>query len=80
MMVRTTFEKVERRATKRVPCAAGCGKKVARSKTFMQTLNPWNKDPETGAPRTRDQIWHALRAEAEAWKLLPEWCPKDRAP
>jgi len=76
-MVRTTFEEIKWRGEKRVKCAADCGRTIKRVRTFSMTLNPWNVDPETGDPRTREQVWEALRAEATEWRLLPEWCSED---
>lgn len=67
-----TFEKVTWPASKRLPCP-DCGKKVKRSTTFMQTLNPFNKT-EGGQIKDRSQIWKELRAEAEVWEQEPVPC------
>ena len=48
-----------------------CGKRVRRSRTFTQTVSPFNKDPETGDPKTLSQVIESLRAEASAW--LPDY-------
>lgn len=69
--MRVRFERIERWATKRVKCA-GCGKSMERSKTFWQTLNPWNVHPD-GTPRTREQIYDHLGYEIKAWRLQPEY-------
>jgi len=61
--VRTTFEKVTWRATRR---RTENGKKKQQTRTFMQTLNPWNKDAD-GNPKSREQIWKELQAEADKW-------------
>ena len=51
-----------------------CGKKGRkRSKTFSQTLNPYNKN-EDGSIRTEEDIRHALSVEAHAWQNLPMIC------
>lgn len=71
-MTRYVFEKVERRGSKRVPCSE-CGKKLVRSKTFTQTINPWNAHPD-GTPRTRSEIWEALGIKVAEWRREPEHC------
>lgn len=71
-MTRYVFEKVQRRASKRVKCSE-CGKALTRSKTFMQTLNPWNAHPD-GTPRTEREIWDALGVEAQGWQSQPVRC------
>lgn len=70
MMVRYTFERIKRKASKRVPCTV-CGKAVTRQRTFEQTLNPYNVNAD-GTPRNREEIWIALGDEAEAWRAEPE--------
>lgn len=60
------FSEVAHRATKRVPCE-GCGKTLSRSRTFVQTLNPFNKNVD-GTVKTRQEISEELRADAAAWK------------
>jgi hypothetical protein len=60
------FEKVSRSSTKTDACPT-CGRTVKRSRTFTNTINPFNKDPETGLPRTRAQIWEKLGKDIEAW-------------
>lgn len=59
------FEEVTHRATKRVPCD-GCGKTLSRTRTFMQTLNPFNKNID-GTVKTRQDIRDELRTQAAAW-------------
>jgi hypothetical protein len=60
-------------AAKNLPCP-GCGKKVRRQRTFTNTINPWNRDPATGLPRTRQEIREKLREDAAAWELEPVTC------
>ncbi|MGS2805361.1 hypothetical protein [Nocardia sp. MW-W600-9] len=43
-----------------------CGKRVTRSRTFMQTVNPWNKNTD-GTTRTHTEVGTAVRDEANAW-------------
>jgi hypothetical protein len=69
------FETVPHQAVKSLPCPS-CGKKVRRQRTFTMTINPWNKDPETGLQRTLQQILAALKVQAEAWQAQPETCSK----
>ena len=45
-----------------------CGKYVKRSRTFEQTISPFNRNPETGLPRTWDEVVVRVNAEADAWK------------
>ena len=61
-----TYEEIRFPTTRRGPCPA-CGKRRTRSTTFTATLNPLNRDPETGRPRTRGQIMATLVTRAEAW-------------
>lgn len=88
-VVRTTFEEVSHSVQRSGKCPV-CGARRKRSRTFTQTINPWNKDPETGQPRTRRQIVTALRAEGDAW--VPDftcatvvrggelaWCQRSKA-
>jgi len=72
-MTTVRFQEFTRQGQKSLPCP-GCGKKVRRQRTFSMTLNPWNKDPETGLPRTRGQIWNALGVKAAEWQAKPEKC------
>ena len=43
-----------------------CGKRVRRSRTFAQTVSPFNRNPD-GTVRTRAQISAAVLAERSAW-------------
>ena len=44
----------------------GCGKKVARSRKFEHTVNPFNKNPD-GSVRTWEQVDQRVQAEADSW-------------
>jgi hypothetical protein len=57
---------------KNLPCPE-CGKKLRRTRTFVQTESPFNKNAQ-GQPASRDEIRAKLRAEADAWKAQPETC------
>jgi hypothetical protein len=72
-MTTIRFQEFARQGQKSLRCP-GCGKKVRRQRTFSMTLNPWNKDPETGLPRARRQIWDALGADVAEWQAKPEKC------
>lgn len=62
----TTYTPVTHKATKRGACPE-CGKTNTRSRTFEATVNPLNKDPETGEPRTYGQVLETLRAKEPGW-------------
>jgi hypothetical protein len=63
-MVRVRFEQVTLKATRRWRDPA-TGKLRQQTRTFCQTLNPFNT--KDGAPKTRDQIMEELVAERDAW-------------
>lgn len=67
-----TFAKVEHRATKSVRCDA-CGKRLKRSTTLHQTLNPFNKT-SGGDLKTREQIGKELLVAEAEWRAEREWC------
>lgn len=71
------FEKVPLTATKSVPCTI-CGKKVRRQRTFMQTINPFNKHTD-GIPKSRVDILRELKAQADDWETAAETHPKCEA-
>lgn len=81
-LIRTTFEEVKHQAKKAGICPV-CGKKASRQHTFMQTLNPFNKDAQ-GQVKDRRKILDELYARAKEWKLEPTYhvnCePKKRSP
>lgn len=64
------FEEVKHPETRRFTCKV-CGKRARISRTFTNTINPFNQDPETGLPRTREQIVAKLAAEGAAWNPEP---------
>lgn len=47
------------------------GKPRQMTKTFMQTVNPFNRGRD-GFPKSRQQIREELRSEAYLWKLRAE--------
>lgn len=60
------FAAVKHPTTKTGKCPV-CGKTVKRSRTFEQTLSPFNKNKATGELKTRQEIGLELKFEAEAW-------------
>jgi hypothetical protein len=61
------FDEVFRTAKRRVPCTGGCGKKLNRQQTFIQTINPFNKNAQ-GQPKTSGEIWQELGVECDEWR------------
>lgn len=52
-----------------------CGKRhVRRLRTFTATVNPFNKDPETGHVKTYAQVEKDVREKARAWSKLQPIC------
>src|SRR4051812_42100516 len=68
-----TFERVLIRGEKTVKCSSGCGRRLKRSNTFEQTLNPWNTRKD-GVPKQRTDIYPELQAERDQWIKEPEIC------
>ncbi len=54
-------------AKKTVKCE-GCGKRMTRSTTFEQTENPFNRNKETGLPKTLPEIYAELKQEKQEWE------------
>lgn len=70
--LREHFAEVKLNAKKSYECA--CGRRVKRSKTFSQTLNPFNKTKD-GQVKTREDIQRENATKAEMWrKSPPEAC------
>jgi len=69
------FDKVTWTGHQYGPCQ-GCNKTTRRQKTFLQTVSPFNKNKETGQPKTYKQIQKEVRAEAIAWGAELPWCTK----
>lgn len=42
------------------------GKRRQETRTFMQTINPWNTNDD-GTPKTREQIMAGLVIERDKW-------------
>ena len=69
--IRTTYQEVARRAEVKGPCVI-CGKSAKRAYTATATINPWNRDPDTGEPRTYQQVWESLGPRVKEWKEATE--------
>jgi hypothetical protein len=50
-----------------------CGKLLRRQKTFQQTINPFNKNPD-GTQKTGWEVLASVRRDADAWQKVPETC------
>jgi hypothetical protein len=61
-----TFQEVKRSAKRTMKCRT-CGKRFTRSQTFMQTINPFNKNAD-GDVKSYAEIWRELGVEADAWR------------
>ena len=64
------FREIKHQANKNLPCP-GCGKKLRRQRTFIQTLNPFNKNSD-GQVKTELEIVRELVAKAGEWESKPE--------
>ncbi len=68
--MRTVYEEVKVTAAKTASCPV-CGKRTRRSKTFGQTINPFNRTA-SGDVKTRRIIQRELEAAALQWKQDPD--------
>jgi hypothetical protein len=59
------FVEVKQSFTKSGACPV-CGKKVRRSLTFSETLNPFNKNAD-GTPKTQRDILVSIAKNADEW-------------
>lgn len=46
------------------------GKRKTQTRTFSQTINPWNRNAD-GSVKTRQEIDRELRVERDAWASAP---------
>lgn len=69
---RIDFQEVRGSATKYGACP-GCGKRLRRSKTFIHTVNPFNRNDD-GTVRTIEQVREHLREVVVAWHDEPCYC------
>lgn len=71
-MTTYTFRKITHTAKKRLSCPK-CGRTVRRTRTFWQTLNPFNKRAD-GVVKTAPEIRAELLEEADKWEAEPVVC------
>jgi hypothetical protein len=64
-MQHVTYQEFNRRVSRSGLCV--CGKRRTRSTTFTETVNPFNRDPETGVPKTAQQVRESLNQEVAEW-------------
>ena len=67
--MRMVFKEIKTKRTKKGICKK-CGKGYQLSKTFMQTLNPYNRDGNCNV-KTLKQILIEIEREANEWDKLP---------
>lgn len=60
-----TFQQVAARRSHRGACPL-CGKSTTRSRNFVQTINPYNRNAD-GTIKTLAQVRAAVEAQADAW-------------
>ena len=65
MKTHYVFDSIKLKSIKAGVCK--CGKKLKRSKTFEQTINPYNRNSQ-GLPKNSVEINIELKQEAENWK------------
>ena len=70
--MRYVYEQVTQQATKNLPCPS-CGKKVRRSTTISNTVNPFNKNAE-GEVRSRAEVRACVLDLAAQWQAQAEVC------
>lgn len=72
MRITTTFDKIKHVEKRNGVCPV-CGKRSQRSKTFEETVNPYNRN-EDGTIKTPMQVLASVRAKGEAWEPnLTHW-------
>lgn len=70
--MKISFAVIKVRAHKKGKCGL-CGKPIVKTKTFENTVNPWNQNDD-GSIRTEDEIIVHLRKHALAWQQSEEFC------
>lgn len=66
---RVTFEEVSIKGVKHWKDPV-TGRPRQRTRIFMQTINPFNKD-DRGEPKLRDQILKEIKRERDEWLAIP---------
>jgi hypothetical protein len=67
-----TYEKVTQRVTKNLPCPT-CGKKVRRSTTICNTVNPFNRNADDEI-KSWTEVRQDVLDQAVEWRTTPEVC------
>ena len=70
-MIRHQFEVLKFAGYKSGKC--GCGKYRQRQKTFVMTVNPFNRNPD-GSVKTRAQVMKDLNDVIMKWRGEPITC------
>lgn len=68
--MRIPFEVIKVTGSKRARCPV-CGKTTGRSRTFGQSVGPFNRHPD-GQVKTRDEIRDELHRQLREWKKDPD--------
>jgi hypothetical protein len=81
--VTETFERVSAGAKRAGHCPE-CGGRVTRSRTFTQTVNPFNRWPD-GQAKTYGEVLASVRCAADLWvptghDLLHQGCAERLSP
>jgi len=63
---KVTFTGPTRRVERVGKCPA-CNKRVVRARTFEMTVNPFNRNRDTGLPKTWDEVAADLDTAVAAW-------------
>lgn len=66
--MKVKFQEVSLRATKSGKCR--CGKYLRRSKTFTNTINPFNKNND-GLPKSYNEVYADVERLVEDWQSRP---------
>jgi hypothetical protein len=69
-MTRITFREIKIHGRKTFKCS--CGKRLKRSKTFSQTINPFNL--HNGLPKTYEQILIEIYRDKRLWEIAIDPC------
>jgi hypothetical protein len=64
------YAKIKHTAKRRATCEI-CGKHFNRQRTFTQTVNPFNKNPD-GSVKTFMEVLAAVQVNAAMWEPYPD--------
>ena len=74
-----TYEAVTARRTRKGKCTV-CGKTTTRSRTFQNTISPFNRT-DNGTVRTYPQVRERVEVLADAWAPdFDHWTCTEKAP